>query len=279
MRLPSKLRAVLAIVFIAPVMLYLVVLAAFWAYQDELMFQGRSADVLQTPRALNWAFEEVWAEVAGGRTHGWWIPVENARGAVLFSHGSGKNISHYLDDAAYFRELGYSVLLYDYGGYGESTGAPSETRCYADIRAMWQHLREVRGLPADQIVLAGASMGGGVTADLAAEVTPRAVVLECTFTSVPDAVADSYPWLPARLIARIQFRNKDKVGHIQCPVLVIHSLDDTVVPFAHARRLYEMIRQPKKFVEIRGSHGGGKFSSREAYFGGLKAFLVEQARD
>ncbi len=255
--------------------LYLLLFASVWAFQERIYFHGRTAEITQTPDSLHWPFEEVWLDVSGEKTHGWWLPLENARGAVLFSHGSGKNISHYLDDAQYFRDDGFSVLLYDYGGYGQSTGEPSEGRCYTDIRAMYKHLTQVRGIPENHIVLAGCSMGGGVTADLAANVKPGAVILESTFLSVPRVVADTIPWLPAIAITRIQFRNIDKVGDIQSPVLVVHSTEDNTVPFVQGRRLYELIHSPKQFVEIRGSHGGGKFSSKDVYGPALKKFLDE----
>ncbi len=239
------------------------------------MFHGRTAETTQTPESLHWPYEEVWFDVSGGRTHGWWLPLENARGAVLFSHGSGKNISHYLDDAQYFRDNGFSVLLYDYGGYGESTGNPSEDRCYTDIRAMWKYMTQTLKIPENHIVLAGCSMGGGVTADLAAQVKPGAVILESTFLSVPEAAADTMWWMPILAMTRTQFRNIDKAPRIQAPVLIVHSRDDTVVPFEHGRRLYEAVRTPKQFVEIHGSHGGGKFSSKEIYGPALKKFLDE----
>lgn len=196
------------------------------------------------------------------------------RGAwSCFHTAAEKNISHYLDDAAIFRDLGFSVLVYDYGGYGQSTGKPSEARCCADIRAIWHYLLDVQHISPARIVLAGASLGGGVTADLAAEVTPGAVILESTFKSIPNALADTHPWIPACISTRIQFRSIDKVQRIGCPVLVIHSLEDTVVPIAHGRALYDRVLFPKAFVEIHGAHRGGKFSSREVYTAGLKGFL------
>jgi len=245
-----------------------------WLFQEAILFNGRTAEILETPADLDWSFEEFRLEVPGGVTHGWWIPLENARGAVVFSHGSGKNISHYLDDARIFRDLGFSVLLYDYGGYGLSTGKPSERRCYADIRAVWRHLTETLGVPPERVVLAGASMGGGVTSDLAAEVQPAAVVLECTFTSVPEAVRDTLPFLPHPLLTRIRFRNLDKVPGFRAPLLVLHSADDDTIPFAHGERLFAAAKEPKAFARITGSHGGGKFSSGPAYTEPLREFLL-----
>ncbi len=255
--------------------LYVVFFAAAWKYQEWILFHGRRTEIKQTPENLHWPFEQVWVDVAGGRTHGWWLPLENAKGAVLFSHGSGKNISYYLDDAAYFRDNGFSVLLYDYGGYGQSTGDPSESRCYTDVRAMWKYLTQTRGIAEDHIVLAGCSMGGGVTADLAANVKPAAVILESTFLSVPRAAGDTMWWMPVLAMTRIQFRNIDKVPRIQAPVLIVHSKDDTVVPFEHGKRLFDAVKTPKQFVEITGSHGGGKFSSKDVYAPALKEFLDE----
>ncbi len=254
---------------------YLLIAGWLWVYQDYYMFRGRRADLTQTPEAKQWAYEDVWLDVPGGKTHGWWIPTDNARGAVLFSHGSGKNISYYLEDAGYYRDLGFSVLLYDYGGYGKSTGEPSEARCYADGRAMWKHLTEVRKIPPHRIILGGNSMGGGVTIDLAAEVTPGIVVVESTFTSIPDVLSDMYPWLPARLISHIYFRNIDKVPRIQCPIMVVHSTGDAMVPFAQALKLFSAITTPKKFLQIHGAHRQGKFDSKDLYAPALREFVNE----
>lgn len=244
-----------------------------WAFQDELLFWRRTTELTRQPDALGWNYEDVWVTAAGQRTHGWWIPAAHARGVVLFSHGSGRNVSHYLEAVAFFRDLDFSVLLYDYGGYGQSEGRPSEARCYADIRAMWEHLVQERGIAPECIVLVGSSMGGGVTADWAAEAPAGAVLLESTFLSVPDAAQDVYGWLPFRWLARVHFRNIDKVPRIQCPVLVIHSSDDAVVPFSHGKKLYDAVTAPKQFVEIRGGHSGGKFDSKDVYAAGLKEFF------
>jgi len=257
---------------------YALLLVGVWAIQDRLMFGRRTNEIVENPSARNWSYEEVWVDVAGGRTCGWWIPVPDARGTVLFSHGSGHNISNYLEDVVFFRDLGLSVLLYDYGGYGLSTGEPSEARCCADARAMWDHLVTARGIPPEKIVLAGSSMGGGVTAELATQVSPAAVLFESTFTSIPDTLAHMYPFIPAQWVCRIQFRNIDKVGRIRCPVLISHSRQDTVVPFAEAEQLYQQVSAPKMFVEIQGSHHGGKFESRAVYAAALNTFFSQHVR-
>ncbi|HOK90103.1 MAG TPA: alpha/beta fold hydrolase [Candidatus Hydrogenedentes bacterium] len=255
---------------------YAIAIAGIWLFQDRLMFGRRTHDFVETPATRQWPFEEVWLDVGNEKTFGWWLPVYPERGAVLFSHGNGRNISGYLDDCAFFRDAGFSVLLYDYGGYGRSTGKPSESRCYADIRAAWDYLTRVRKIPPERVILAGCSMGGGVTADLAAQVHAGGVILESTFTSIPDVMSAMHWWIPARLIMRTQFRNIDKVVRITSPVLVAHSRDDAVVPFEQGRTLYERISAPKRFVELRGSHGKGKFASREVYEPAIQEFLRDK---
>lgn len=254
-------------------LLYLLLLAGLWAAQDRLMFGRASGEIKELPSSRGWSYEEVWCDGSGEKTLGWWIPLEGARGTVLFSHGSGRNISGYLDDVALYRELGLSVLLYDYGGYGQSSGKASEQRCYDDARAMWDYLTRVRNIPQQEIILAGSSMGGGVTAELATRVTPAIVVLESTFTSVPETLLDTYPFIPAECICRIKFRNIDKVGNIQCPVAIFHGREDDVVPFSHGEQLFDKVKTPKIFVEIHGAHHGGKFDSREIYLKSLSGFL------
>lgn len=276
MRYSKLIRRVSVVLVLVAAGVYGLLIAGVWCFQDKLMFGRRTTVETETPAARQWEYEDVWFDVAGGKTHGWWLPVKYERGAALFSHGSGRNISGYLDDCAFFRDLGYSVLLYDYGGYGQSTGEPSEARCYADIRGMWDHLVNVRKISPNRIILAGCSMGGGVTADLAAEVKAGGVILESTFTSIPDALQAMYWWIPAKYISHIQFRNIDKVPRIQSPVLVVHSRDDTVVPLEQGRQLYDHVVTPKKFLEIHGSHGGGKFASKAIYGPAIKEFLADK---
>ena len=250
---------------------YLGVVAVFYFAQRPMLFITDRAMVLD-PSVYNWTFENVVLDVNGKKTHGWFVPHENARGVVLFSHGNAGNISGRLESVGLLRSMGFSVLVYDYGGYGNSTGNASEKRCYADARAMWKWLTETKKVPADKILLFGRSLGGAVTCDLAAEVTPRAVVMESTFLSVPDVAADVFPWLPVRLLASYKFANVDKVAKIHVPLMMVHSPDDTTIPYAHGRKLFELANEPKTFVEIHGDHNDGFVQSKDVYAAAWKKF-------
>jgi pimeloyl-ACP methyl ester carboxylesterase len=240
---------------------------------ERMMIFPATREIYRDPGAFDWAFDDVVLPVAGHESHGWWIPLEKARGVVLFSHGNAGNIADRLESIGLLRKLGFSVLAYDYGGYGRSTGAASEKRCHADSRAFWHYLIEDRRLDPSEILLFGRSLGGAVTCDLATEVTPRAVIIESTFTSVPDIARELVPLFPARLLLKTQFANKDKISQINAPLLLVHSRDDTLIPFHHGEELFQRAPEPKTFVEIRGDHNDGFVISHDIYLAAWEAFL------
>jgi alpha-beta hydrolase superfamily lysophospholipase len=251
---------------------YMGVVAVFYFAQRPMLFQTDRAMILD-PSAYNWPFENIVLDVDGKKTHGWFVPRDNARGVVLFSHGNAGNISGRLESVGLLRAMGFSVLVYDYGGYGNSTGNASEKRCYADARAMWKWLTETKKVPAEKILLFGRSLGGAVTCDLAAEVTPRAVVMESTFLSVPEVAAGVFPWLPVRLLASYKFASVNKIAKIHVPLLMVHSPDDTMIPYEHGRKLFELANEPKTFVEIHGDHNDGFVQSKDVYLAAWKKFI------
>jgi hypothetical protein len=192
---------------------------------------------------------------------------------VLFSHGNAGNIGDRLLSVKLFRELGYDTLVYDYGGYGTSSGKPTEQRCYDDIRAMWAYLTETRGVAPERIVLFGRSLGAGVSCQLATEVDAGAVILESAFLSVPAMAKTLYPIFPFGWLIRHRFDNEAKVGTLRSPVLFVHSPDDEIIPYEHGQRLFALASEPKAFLEIRGGHNEGFWMTGEAYGAGLEEFL------
>jgi hypothetical protein len=253
--------------------LYGLACAYLYVVQDDIVFPGSKQMTCTPESAQGWPYEDIQLAVEGETTHAWYVPIENARGTVLFSHGSGGNISTRLDTVELFRELRMNVFLYDYGGYGSSTGGPSERRCYGDVRAAWRYLTETRGIPPVQIVLFGRSMGGGPTSQLASEVTPAGVILESTFVSMPAVAQTVIPVLPMRLIVRHQFANAAKVPRFTSPLLVIHSTDDELVPYEHGQALYHLASEPRQFIQIHGSHTSGFLESRSVWLAGMGLFL------
>ena len=230
---------------------------------------------MATPQAIGLDYEPVRIETGDGVTlDAWFIPAANPRGTLLFFHGNAGNISHRLQSIAIFHELGLSVLIVDYRGYGASTGEPSEDGTYADALAAWRYLTETRGVPANRIILFGRSLGSAVAANLASRTTPTALILESAFTSAPDLAADHYWFFPARWLTRFRYDTRTALASIGCPLLLVHSRHDEIVPFAHGRALLDAAREPKQFLELRGGHNDGFVVSGRAYRDGLDAFLT-----
>lgn len=207
---------------------------------------------------------------------GWYVPANTkaaTRGLVIFFHGNAGNMGHRLDYLRMFHDLGLATLIFDYRGYGRSSGAPSEEGTYLDAAAAWQHATQVLGFPPDRIALFGESLGGGVAAQLAAENRPGALILASAFTSVPDLGAGLYPLLPIRLLARIRYDTLARLPKIACPVLVIHSHNDDIIPYAHGQRLFAVAGEPKRFLEIEGGHNEGFVFGRDSWIRQLDGFL------
>lgn len=257
---------------------YAAILGLVFLFQARLVYFPVKGNYGVSPQNMGLAFERVTVPTEDGeQLVAWWIPAPAsapARGAVLVFHGNAGNIAHRLDYARMFYDMGYTTLLVDYRGYGESTGSPSEAGTYRDADASWTWLTQMRGLKASDIVLFGESLGGGIATWLAVKENPRALILASTFTSVPDLGAQVYPWLPVRWLSRIHYNNLANIAQIKVPLLIAHSPGDDIIPYAHGQRLFAAAREPKAFLELAGGHNEGFVFVREAWRKALRAFLA-----
>jgi hypothetical protein len=232
---------------------------------------GRTLD--RTPADIGAYYTDVSIRTSDGvRLHGWYVPGNSDR-VLLFFHGNAGNISHRLESIRQFLQLGLSVLIIDYRGYGQSDGRTSEQGIYRDAEAAWQYLVETNATPAGRIVLFGRSLGASAAAYLAARHRPLALVVESSFTSVPDIAGEYYPWLPVRWLSRLRHPTEDFVRQVACPVLVIHSRDDEIVPFRHGEAIFAAAGEPKALLELRGTHNDAFLRDERNYLAGLGAFL------
>jgi len=202
-------------------------------------------------------FEEHYVTVNGGdhKVHGWWLPAEDPKApVVLYLHGARWNLTGSVTRIERWKQLGFSVFAVDYRGFGKSTEiAPTEAYAYEDAEAAFDYLDKVA--PGRKRIIVGHSLGGAIGAELARR-RPQAdgLVLEATFTSVQDMIAESaFGFLPVSLILTQRFDTLSKVGEIRMPVLVTHGTRDSVVPFHMGEKLYERIQAPKKFIKVEGA--------------------------
>jgi len=226
-----------------------------------------------TPSDVGLSYEDIYFTTSDGkRLNGWFVPGEEGGVTVLFFHGNAGNISHRLEKLAIFREMGVHTFIIDYRGYGKSAGVPTEAGLYKDAEAAYDQLAGEWKIPADKIVLYGESIGGGVALDLARKKEVKAVITEDTFTSIKDMARMAYPFLPP-FIFESKFDSVSNIKKVECPVLIMHSRDDEIVPFYMGEKLYEAAGEPKELLVLRGSHNTAFLDSEESYRSGIKKFL------
>ncbi len=238
-----------------------------------------SRKVIDNPSDINLHFEDVLLKTQDGETIScWYVPSGGYEGSgrmVIFSHGNAGNIGDRLGTIEVFHRMGYDVMVYDYRGYGASTGTPTEQGTYWDALAVWNYVKGEKGIPPEKIVLFGRSLGGAISAWLAEQVGPGALVLESAFRSAPAMARKMFPYLPINLICKFDYNNEERLKNITCPIVVAHSVDDEMIPFSHGQKLYERAGEPKMFVEMRGGHNSGGLDADSAYQARLKEFLAE----
>jgi fermentation-respiration switch protein FrsA (DUF1100 family) len=259
---------------------YLALLLLLRLSESRLLYApGASRTLTPAPSALGLAPERVEIPSGDGVTLVAWViraPATHTGGRwLLICHGNAGNLSdagrpeHY----AGLRALGLNLLAFDYRGYGESGGSPSEAGLYRDAEAAYGYLRDTLGVPPERIVLFGHSLGSAVAVELATRVPAAGLVLDGALISVIARAQEVYPYVPVRWIARSRFASIEKIGRVKIPKLFLHARRDDVVPIAHGRRLYDAAPSPKTFVELAGGHGDAFEVDSAVYFGAIARFL------
>lgn len=274
--------SILTRIVLLAALLYLGIAGAVFVFQSRLVFlpEVGGRDWIATPDRVGLDYESVELKTDDGEVlSAWWLPHPGNGPTVLFHHGNAGNISHRLESLALFHELGASVLIFDYRGYGKSTGRPGERGLRLDALAAYDWLLNHAGQPPEAIVLFGRSLGGAVAAGLATEVEACALVVESTFSSIRAIASEYYWWLPVGSLARLQFPTDDYLANTALPILIIHSREDEIVPFSHAERLRAAAGDRATLLEIEGDHNHGFMRSGGRYREGLGDFIGQCGRD
>jgi fermentation-respiration switch protein FrsA (DUF1100 family) len=260
---------------------YALLTVMLYFLQERMVFLARipGRTLEATPHDAGFDYDDVTVTTDDGVSlHGWYVPAAGPRGTVLFLHGNAGNISHRLDSIAVFRELALDTFIIDYRGYGQSEGKTSEEGTYRDAEAAWQYLVGERGTDPGKIIIFGRSIGGAVAAWLASRHQAAALVVESSFTSAVDVASRVYPFMPVRLITRLNYPVSDYIANARSPVLVVHSRDDEILPYAMGQSLYEAAPPPKTFLELRGGHNDAFILSRARYRDELGRFIAGHLR-
>jgi len=269
------------LVALAVLVAYLAAGTSLWAYQARLVFEP-DRRLHARPGDFPFAVLDVAIPVQSpGKPReflrGWWLPStgEHAK-VVLYLHGNDGNVSTSVGEVATLRELGHSVLLVDYRGFGASDGGfPSEATVYEDAEAAWRYLTRA-GVQPGELYIYGHSLGGAVAIELARRHPEAAgLVVESSFTSIPDMAAldARYAWLPVRKFVTHRFDSIRKVAGLTLPALYVHGSADEIVPFEMGRRLFEASGGEKRFVVLPGGAHDHDAAGAGVLAGALRDFL------
>mgnify|MGYP001598744056 CR=1 FL=1 len=224
------------------------------------------------------AHENVFFDTADGKKlHGWFVSASPSNGeapVVLFLHGNAGNIGHRWEKIRILHDLGVSVFIFDYSGYGRSEGKPSEAQIYKDTDAAYAFL-VARGIMAEKIIVYGESIGGAFAVDLASKKPVKALILEDTFTSVSAMVHRTMPFIPPFVLAT-RLDSLSKIAKVRVPKLIFHSVDDEIIPFEMGQALFDAAVEPKWSVRLRGGHNTTFLDDFGTYKRGLMKFLINQ---
>lgn len=255
----KKIPRSLVVVGLALLGFYALASVMLYIKQEEIVYQVHPANrqISNTPKSIGLDYEEVTlTTVDQVRLHAWYVPAPQARATVLYLHGNASNISHWLDTLAMLHAMQLNTLIFDYRGFGQSEGEHSEVGTYHDAEAAWNFLRTQKKLRSEQIIVYGRSLGGGIATYLASKYQPGLVILESTFTSVPDLGRERYPWLPVRWLARINYDSLQRISRNQSPLLIMHSPQDNVISYHHGQQLFANAVSVKQWMELQGGHDG-----------------------
>ena len=216
--------------------------------------------------------------------HGWWIPSPRSQSkTVLYLHGNDDNVSRCVSEITPLRDLGHSIFLVDYRGFGESDGRiPSETTVYEDAEAAWRYLVEDRGVAPSELYIYGHSLGGAIAIELARRHPEAAgLVVESSFTSIVDmAQLDRrFRALPVKRFLNQRFESDTKIAGVKMPVLILHGDRDDTVPYWMGEKLFKLAPEPKQFVAIEGGRHDHDAAGEPVIREALRRFIGEPLRE
>lgn len=254
---------------------YVILCLLLFIFQRNLIFFP-DKNIYYNPGQMGLTWEDIYLDTEDDvKINAWFIPADSSKHVILFCHGNAGNISHRLESIRIFHSLGLDVIIFDYRGFGKSSGTPDEEGTCLDAETVWNYLINDKGFRPDQIIIFGRSLGSGIASWLAIKHQPAGLILESSFTSLPDLGAQIYPFFPVRLLSRYHYPTIENLRKIYCPVLFIHSKQDEIIPYKLGIENFNKANEPKQFLELHGSHNDGFLVSGDIYQSGIRKFISE----
>ena len=245
--------------------IYSAVALYLFFFSDRMIFLPPDASYDHQPQQDPIAI--TFSDASGNQLAARYLNNPDSRYTLLFSHGNATDIGGIHPIALSLYEAGFSVLTYDYPGYGHSTGKPTEAATYEAIEAAYDYLTEAQNISPSQIIVHGQSVGGGPSTYLAAKQPVAGLILESSFATAFQVV------VPVRIMPFEKFPNVKRIGKIDCPLLLLHGTVDETIPFSHSEELLAAAKEPKELVAIAGAgHNDLLWTGRETYLTSIQDF-------
>lgn len=254
------MKTIFLYIFITYISLFLVALF----FSDSMIFLPPKSGYKSTQGLIKLLTSD------GNIIYAYYLPNKNAKYTLLVSHGNAEDIGYMLPLLQFMQTQGFSVLAYDYHGYGLSSGKPSEKTAYLDVKAAYDFLTKDLNVSPDRIIAFGHSVGAAVALDLAIREPVAAVILQGTFISA-FRVMTVIPIFPFD-----KFENIKKIGKLNCPLLMIHGTADGIIPFWHGQKLYELATVPRQFYAVKNAGHNNIFAvGGQEYWDVIKNFVKQ----
>ena len=242
------------------IILLVIVFSVFYKNIENHFVFFPQSDLEFSPSDYNLKWQDVYIDTPDGyNLHGWLFRTDPGAPFILFCHGNAGNISHRLDNIRLLIEKKLNVLIFDYRGYGKSTGKPSEKGFYLDTLSAFDYLAKKEKIKPENIVVFGRSLGAAAAIDVATKREVKSVIIESAFLSTRHMARRMgifsllSPFLPAH------YNNSEKITMVSVPKLIIHGTRDDIVPFSMGEKLFQAAKTPKFFYSIEGADHNDTF--------------------
>ena len=232
--------------------------------------------IYQEPKDFNLNYKEVFIKTPDNIDLCGWFIKGDSENLILYLHGNAGNISTRLEIVKMFVDAKFNVFIFDYRGYGKSAGRPTEKGIYLDTLSVYKYLTENENIKPENIILYGESLGCAFAIYLAEKEKVSLIILQSPFSSALDMASFLFPYIPKsflKLIMSVEFDNINRIKKINIPKLIIHSIDDEIVPFRFAQKLFIQTPPPKEFFTTRGLHNEIVYNNRDEYIKKIKEFI------
>jgi fermentation-respiration switch protein FrsA (DUF1100 family) len=267
-----------AIYFIVLILALVVCFSCFYQHIENFFLFYPQTSLDSAPADWGLTYNDVYFDTEDGeRLHGWFFPSKKDAPVILFCHGNAGNISHRLDNIKLLTEQNMQVFIFDYRGYGKSSGKPSETGLYKDGLAAYDFLVNQRNVSPERLILFGRSLGAAISIEIALKRNVAAIILESAFTSSRGMARTLSLFKIFAPLLPPHYNNLEKIGRITVPKLIVHGEDDDIVPFSMGKEIYNTSQPPKYFFSIKNAgHNDTYIVGGKKYFETLAAFVKDR---